>query len=102
MTKPQNNSHETRQVVRELLGAMTEGREVRSWLKQFGKLERSRFAIIKIGGGTLHDELPIICSALAFLQKLGLCPVIVHGAGNKLMMLCDRQILKLRALMVCG
>ncbi|MBL1430036.1 MAG: acetylglutamate kinase [Robiginitomaculum sp.] len=84
MTKPQNNSHETRQVVRELLGAMTEGREVRSWLKQFGKLERSRFAIIKIGGGTLHDELPIICSALAFLQKLGLCPVIVHGGGKQI------------------
>ncbi|MBL4617949.1 MAG: acetylglutamate kinase [Robiginitomaculum sp.] len=84
MTKQQNNSHETRQVVRELLGAMTEGREVRAWLKQFGKLERSRFAVIKIGGGTLHYELPTICSALAFLQKLGLCPVIVHGGGQQI------------------
>ncbi|VAV96560.1 Acetylglutamate kinase [hydrothermal vent metagenome] len=76
--------HETRQVVRELLGAMTEGREVRAWLKQFTQLERQRFAIIKIGGGTLRDEMPTICSALSFLQKLGLSPVIVHGGGPQI------------------
>ncbi len=84
MADQDTNHRETRQVVRELLGAMTEGREVRAWLKQFGRLERSRFAIIKIGGGTLRDELPTICSSLAFLQKLGLCPIVVHGGGPQI------------------
>jgi len=63
---------------------MSEGREVRAWLKQFSQLERSRFAIIKIGGGTLRDEMPTLCSALSFLQKLGLAPVIVHGGGPQI------------------
>jgi acetylglutamate kinase len=84
MSKAISQGKQTRKVVRELLGAMTEGREVRAWLKQFGRLERSRFAIIKIGGGTLRDELPTLCSALAFLQKLGLAPVIVHGGGPQI------------------
>ncbi|MBL4596301.1 MAG: acetylglutamate kinase [Robiginitomaculum sp.] len=78
------NGEETRQVVQQLLGAMTEGREVRAWLKQFSQLEPERFAIIKIGGGTLRDELPTICLALSFLQKLGLAPIIVHGGGPQI------------------
>jgi len=84
MTKRNITHNQTQKVVRELLGAMTEGREVRAWLKQFGRLERSRFAIIKIGGGTLRDELTTICSSLAFLQKLGLSPIIVHGGGPQI------------------
>lgn len=79
-----NHQNQTRQVVQELLGAMSEGREVRAWLQQFGRLERNRFAVIKIGGGTLRDQLPTICSALVFLQKLGLAPILVHGGGPQI------------------
>ncbi len=84
MPDTQNHGSQTREVVQELLGAMSQGREVRAWLNQFSKLEPSRFAIIKIGGGTLQDELPTICSALVFLQKLGLAPIIVHGGGPQI------------------
>lgn len=84
MTDIRSSHEEMRQLVRQLLGAMTEGKEVRAWLKQFGQLERSRFAIIKIGGGTLQTESKTICAAMAFLQKLGLAPVIVHGGGPQI------------------
>ncbi|PHR60257.1 MAG: acetylglutamate kinase [Robiginitomaculum sp.] len=84
MTEQKSETSATRQLVRELLGAMTEGREVRAWLKQFGQLQPERFAIVKIGGGTLRDELDTICSALSFLQKLGLSPIVVHGGGPQI------------------
>lgn len=90
MSDQRSSHNETRQLVRQLLGAMTEGKEVRAWLKQFGQLERSRFAIIKIGGGTLQSESKTICAAMAFLQKLGLAPVIVHGGGPQIDAALDR------------
>lgn len=74
----------TRYAVRRLLDGMAEGKEVRAYLKRFSELERPRFAIIKIGGGVLAQSRAEVASSLAFLQMLGLTPIVVHGAGPQL------------------
>ena len=75
---------ELREIVKELLSQMAPSREVRQYLQQFSDVEQSRFAVVKVGGGVLQDELDALASALAFLHRLGLIPIVLHGAGPQL------------------
>ncbi|PHS23373.1 MAG: acetylglutamate kinase [Robiginitomaculum sp.] len=75
---------QTRQVIRQLLSGMSEGREVRAYLQKFSEMDRARFAVIKVGGAILRDEMAALAGALAFLQKLGLAPIVVHGGGPQI------------------
>lgn len=75
---------EVRQTVIELLGQLGSSREARQYLKQFSRIEESRFAVVKIGGAVLRDDLDELAAALAFLHRLGLTPIVLHGAGPQL------------------
>ena len=46
--------------------------------------ESNNFAVIKVGGGLIRDELESLVSSLAFLVDVGLIPVVIHGAGPQL------------------
>lgn len=72
---------EVRETVLELLAQLGSSREARQYLKEFSSVEESRFAVVKVGGGILRDHLDELASALAFLHRLGLRPVVLHGAG---------------------
>lgn len=72
---------EVRETVLELLAQLGSSREARQYLKEFSSVEESRFAVVKVGGGILRDQLEETASALAFLHRLGLRPVVLHGAG---------------------
>lgn len=54
------------------------------FLEQYQKANPGRFAIIKISGAVLENELESISEDIAFLYKLNLIPIIVHGAGKSL------------------
>lgn len=43
----------------------------------------AKFALIKVGGAVLNDVNELALS-LSFLYKVGLYPVILHGAGPQL------------------
>jgi bifunctional N-acetylglutamate synthase/kinase len=73
-----------RESLQRLLGLMQDGKEVRQYLHRFGSLDRTRFAVIKIGGAVLRDQLQPLGEALAFLHAVGLTPIILHGAGPQL------------------
>ena len=75
---------EVRQTVIELLGQLGSSREARQYLKQFSRIEESRFAVVKVGGAVLRDDLDELAAALAFLHRLGLTPIVLHGAGPQL------------------
>ncbi|MGY6587715.1 MAG: acetylglutamate kinase [Wenzhouxiangella sp.] len=75
---------EVRQTVIELLGQLGSNREARQYLKQFARIEESRFAVVKVGGAVLRDDLEEMAAALAFLHRLGLTPIVLHGAGPQL------------------
>ena len=75
---------EVRETVIELLGQLGSSREARQYLKQFSRVEESRFAVVKVGGAVLRDDLDELAAALAFLHRLGLTPIVLHGAGPQL------------------
>jgi acetylglutamate kinase len=72
---------EVRAIVLELLSQLGSSREARQYLKEFSSIDESRFAVVKVGGGILRDQLDELATALAFLHRLGLRPVVLHGAG---------------------
>jgi len=67
-----------------LLSAMASAREIQLYLKRFSQLDADRFAVVKVGGAILRDELDALVSSLAFLQQVGLTPIVIHGAGPQL------------------
>jgi acetylglutamate kinase len=73
-----------RATVIELLGQLGSSREARQYLKQFSKVDQTRFAVVKVGGAVLRDDIDALASALAFLHQLGLTPIVLHGAGPQL------------------
>ncbi|KAI5449917.1 hypothetical protein NCC49_003926 [Naganishia albida] len=52
--------------------------------KHGGVLPEAKFAVLKIGGAILTNELDDLALSLSFLNRLGLYPVVLHGAGPQL------------------
>jgi len=75
---------EVRNTIVRLLSAMGSAREVQQYLKRFSQLDAKRFAVVKVGGAVLRDEMTELASSLTFLQRVGLTPIVVHGAGPQL------------------
>ena len=57
---------------------------MQQYLSHFGSVSSQQFAVIKVGGAILTEHLQTLSSALAFLNHVGLYPVVVHGAGPQL------------------
>jgi acetylglutamate kinase len=77
-------NRDVRQTIVHLLSNMSDGKEIRSYLQRFSQVDRSRFAVIKIGGAILADHLDETAAALAFLHTVGLTPIVIHGGGPQL------------------
>ena len=88
MTPLLNPSHvhdpQTRQTIVRLLSSMGGAKEISQYLKRFSQLDAARFAVVKVGGAVLRDDLDSLTSSLAFLQDVGLTPIVIHGAGPQL------------------
>jgi acetylglutamate kinase len=63
---------------------MGSAKEIAQYLKRFSQLDAARFAVVKVGGAVLRDDLEALTSSLAFLQDVGLTPIVIHGAGPQL------------------
>jgi len=77
-------THKTRQTIVRLLSSMGSAKEISQYLKRFSQLDAKRFAVVKVGGAVLRDDLEALTSSLAFLQQVGLTPIVIHGAGPQL------------------
>src|SRR5688572_32765442 len=75
---------QTRQTIVRLLSSMASAKEISQYLKRFSQLDAARFAVVKVGGAVLRDDLDALVSSLAFLQQVGLTPIVIHGAGPQL------------------
>ncbi len=75
---------QTRQTIVRLLSSMASAKEISQYLKRFSQLDAKRFAVVKVGGAVLRDDLEALTSSLAFLQEVGLTPIVLHGAGPQL------------------
>ena len=74
----------TRSTVVQLLSNIGSKREVQQYLSHFTSVSSQQFAVIKVGGAIITEHLQTLSSALAFLNHVGLYPVVVHGAGPQL------------------
>jgi N-acetyl-gamma-glutamyl-phosphate reductase / acetylglutamate kinase len=74
----------TRSTVVQLLSNIGSKREVQQYLSHFSSVSFQQFAVIKVGGAIITEHLQTLSSALAFLNHVGLYPVVVHGAGPQL------------------
>jgi acetylglutamate kinase len=63
---------------------MGSAKEIAQYLKRFSQLDAARFAVVKVGGAVLRDDLEALTSSLVFLQDVGLTPIVIHGAGPQL------------------
>ena len=57
---------------------------MQQYLSHFTSVSQQQFAVIKVGGAIITDHLQTLSSALAFLNHVGLFPIVVHGAGPQL------------------
>jgi acetylglutamate kinase len=67
-----------------LLSNMASAKEIQQYLKRFSSVDAARFALVKVGGAILRDDMESLVSSLSFLQQVGLTPVVLHGAGPQL------------------
>lgn len=75
---------EFKETIIQLLSNLANPQEINLYLKRFINAGKTQFAVIKVGGAILENDLDSLCSSLAFLQQIGLYPIIVHGAGPQL------------------
>ena len=80
-----------RSVIVKLLQNISSRSEIEQYLKFYASVDTPKFAVIKVGGGLIMDELDTLASSLAFLAEVGLLPVVIHGAGPQLNEQLKRQ-----------
>lgn len=73
-----------RAALTDLLSQVQDGKEIRAYLDRFGSADQARFAVIKVGGSVLAEDLDQLAGGLSLLHTLGLTPIVVHGAGPQL------------------
>ena len=78
------SNQDVRHTIVQLLSSMSDGKEIRTYLSRFSRLDQSRFAVIKIGGAILQHRLEETAAALALLHTVGLTPIVLHGGGPQL------------------
>ena len=83
-SSPSDTQFSTRSTVVQLLSNIGSKREVQQYLSHFSSVSSQQFAVIKVGGAIITEHLQTLSSALAFLNHVGLFPVVVHGAGPQL------------------
>lgn len=74
----------TREIITKLLSNMGGAREIRQYLKKYSGSDGNNFAVVKVGGAVVRDDLDVLASALSFLKTVGLVPIVIHGAGPQL------------------
>jgi len=79
-----NGQHKIKETIIQLLSNLANPKEIDQYMKRFVNAGQSHFAVIKVGGAVLENDLDNLCSSLAFLERIGLFPIVVHGAGPQL------------------
>ena len=68
------------QMIKKVLSHFSDSREAQHYLKRY-HADEQKFAVVKVGGGIIADELSELTESLAILSQMGLTPIIIHGGG---------------------
>lgn len=74
----------TQDVIVTLLTNIGSRKEVQQYLRHYASANAPKFAVVRVSGRIVDENLPSLASSLAFLQRVGLVPVVVHGASPQL------------------
>lgn len=58
-------------------------RHLRIFSSSSNPTQPAKFAVIKVGGAVL-DQLDDLAHSLSFLYRVGLYPIVLHGAGPQM------------------
>lgn len=75
----------------QLLNNIGSKREVEQYLKYFTSVSQQQFAVIKVGGAIITQQLPELALCLAFLYHVGLYPIVLHGTGPQINELLETE-----------
>lgn len=78
-----------RETITRLLYSIASRNEVERYLRIFSTA--NKFAVIKVGGAILTNELDDLALSLTFLHRVGLYPIVLHGAGPQLNEILERE-----------
>ncbi|AOW01848.1 Aspartate/glutamate/uridylate kinase [Yarrowia lipolytica] len=81
----------TRSTVVQLLNNIGSKREVEQYLKYFTSVNQQQFAVIKVGGAIITQQLQELASCLAFLYHVGLYPIVLHGTGPQINEILEQE-----------
>ncbi|KAL1920808.1 uncharacterized protein VTP21DRAFT_11443 [Calcarisporiella thermophila] len=73
-----------KETIVKLLGSIESRKEIDQYLHTFAVPDTPKFAVIKVGGAVITEELDTLASALSFLNRVGLHPIVLHGAGPQM------------------
>ncbi len=79
-----------KETILKLLGAIGSEKEIKKYIEKYSSSEQ-RFAIIKVGGSVIQNDLDNLVASLVFLDQVGLKPVVMHGAGPMLSAALDKK-----------
>lgn len=82
---------DTKDVIVRLLSNLGSRKEVEQYLRQYSEAPSQKFAVIKVGGDILARQLDALASSLTFLHRVGLYPIVLHGAGVQLHAALERE-----------
>ena len=68
------NQNFTKDTIIKLLSGMSSEKEIRKYLDRFSS-DDFRFAVIKVGGAVIENDLENLISSLVFLNEVGLRPI---------------------------
>lgn len=83
-SKSASQEANSRETILRLLSTIASRREINQYLNLFSSVSAPQFAVIKVGGAIITQDLDTLASSLSFLRSVGLFPVVVHGAGPQL------------------
>lgn len=84
-------AYSTKSTVIQLLNNIGSKREVEQYLKYFTSVSSQQFAVIKVGGAIITQQLDELASCLAFLYHVGLYPIVLHGTGPQINELLENE-----------
>jgi acetylglutamate kinase len=74
----------TQDIIVKLLTNIGSRKEVEQYLRHYASVDSQKLAVVKVSGSVLHRSLDSLASSLTFLQRVGLHPIVIHGAGPQL------------------
>lgn len=77
------------ETITRLLYSLASRKEVERYLRIFSTAEK--FAVLKVGGAILSQQLDDLALSLSFLHRVGLYPIILHGAGPQLNEILEKE-----------